>query len=145
MEILIFCGLQGSGKSSYYKTHFADTHLRVNLDMLRTRRREQAIFEACLRVGQRLVVDNTNVSREARALYLAAALKANFQVVAYVFDVPFDICAARNAARVGRARVSDAGLRSMAKQMRAPTFDEGFQRIITVDSTGEIATTLEAE
>ena len=38
MEAVIFVGIQGSGKSSYYKERFFRTHFRINLDMLRTRR-----------------------------------------------------------------------------------------------------------
>jgi len=29
MQLLLFCGVQASGKSSYYKAHFADTHIRL--------------------------------------------------------------------------------------------------------------------
>ena len=60
MELVVFAGLQGSGKSDFYINRFADTHLRINLDMLRTRRRENSILEASLKVGQRVVIDNTN-------------------------------------------------------------------------------------
>ena len=37
MQLLLFCGVQASGKSSYYKAYFADTHIRLNPDMLRIR------------------------------------------------------------------------------------------------------------
>ena len=46
MQLLLFCGVQASGKSSYYKAHFADTHIRLNLDMLRTRHREALLFQS---------------------------------------------------------------------------------------------------
>ncbi|HWE94100.1 MAG TPA: hypothetical protein VG269_09070 [Tepidisphaeraceae bacterium] len=39
MEAVIFCGVQGSGKSTFFRERFFDTHLRLNLDMLRTRHR----------------------------------------------------------------------------------------------------------
>ena len=60
MQLLLFCGVQASGKSSYYKAHFADTHIRLNLDMLRTRHREALLFHACLQAKQPCVIDNTN-------------------------------------------------------------------------------------
>lgn len=40
MEAVILCGIQASGKSAFYSERFFHTHVRINLDMLRTRRRE---------------------------------------------------------------------------------------------------------
>ncbi|QDU55829.1 hypothetical protein Pan181_20260 [Aeoliella mucimassa] len=40
MEVVVFIGLQASGKSTFYKQRFVDTHMRLNLDMLRTRYRD---------------------------------------------------------------------------------------------------------
>lgn len=48
MEVIILIGIQGSGKSSFYKARFADTHVRINLDMLKTRHREKLFFDACV-------------------------------------------------------------------------------------------------
>lgn len=69
MDAVIFIGLQGAGKSTFYQRQFADTHLRINLDMLRTRHRERRLFELCLAIEQPFVIDNTNASQaEAGAL-----------------------------------------------------------------------------
>ena len=46
MEALIFSGIQASGKSMLFKAHFADTHVRINLDMLRTRHRQRLLISA---------------------------------------------------------------------------------------------------
>ncbi len=35
MQIMIFVGIQASGKSTFYHQYFANTHLRINLDMLK--------------------------------------------------------------------------------------------------------------
>ncbi len=136
MELIVFCGLQGAGKSSFYAAHFAQTHVRINLDMLRTRRREAAIFNACLSVGQRVVIDNTNVTRKERQRYLEPGLAAHFRPVAYYFDVPFETCAKRNAERLGRAKVPEKGLRAMQRQLQPPGFDEGFVDVFKIDTAG---------
>src|ERR1700732_3621890 len=60
MEAIIFIGIQGAGKSTFYRERFFDTHVRINLDMLRTRKREEQLLAACLDAGQSFVVDNTN-------------------------------------------------------------------------------------
>ena len=70
MEAIIFVGIQASGKSTFYRERFFDTHLRINLDMLKTRYREQLILRACIEAKQPFVVDNTNPSVEERARYI---------------------------------------------------------------------------
>ncbi len=67
MEAIIFIGLQASGKSSFYKEKFIDTHIRINLDMLKTRYREKVLFDACLKAKQPLVIDNTNPTRRVNS------------------------------------------------------------------------------
>ena len=56
MEVLVLMGLQATGKSSFYRERFFRTHVRISLDLLRTRARERAFFETGLRTGQRLVI-----------------------------------------------------------------------------------------
>ena len=59
MEAVIFMGVQGSGKSSFYKERFFRTHVRINLDMLKTRHREGRFLRMCVETRQPFVVDNT--------------------------------------------------------------------------------------
>lgn len=82
-EAVIFMGIQAVGKSSFYKERFFRTHVRINLDMLKTRRREQALVGACLEVGQSFVVDNTNPTIEDRARYISVAREAGFVISGY--------------------------------------------------------------
>jgi predicted kinase len=83
MELIILTGIQGAGKSSFYRERFFDSHVRINLDMLRTRHREQLLFEACLASKQKMVIDNTNLTAKERARYIGPALEAGFSVVGY--------------------------------------------------------------
>ena len=48
MEAVILIGIQASGKSSFYKERFFDTHVRINLDMLKTKHRQRVLLDACL-------------------------------------------------------------------------------------------------
>ena len=73
MEAVIFVGLQGAGKSTFYRERFFDTHLRISLDLLRTRHRERRLLQFCVETGLRFVVDNTNPTRAERAVYIRAA------------------------------------------------------------------------
>lgn len=60
MEAILFIGIQASGKTTFYKERFFKTHIRVNLDMLKTRHRESLLLKACIEMKQPFVVDNTN-------------------------------------------------------------------------------------
>jgi len=132
MELIVFCGLQGAGKTTFYNAHFATTHVRVNLDMLKTRRRERLILDACLQGGQRCVIDNTNPTRDERAVYISAAKAHHFSVVGYHFDVNLEICRIRNAQRNGKSRVADRGLLATSRKLTVPSLDEGFARLFRV-------------
>jgi predicted kinase len=139
MELILFCGLQGAGKTSFYQKRFSATHLRISMDMLRTRRRERAILSACLGCGQRCVIDNTNPTLAERAVYIEAARRHHFAVVGYYFDVPMEICLRRNSGREGKARISKVGLYSVRAKLVEPSLSEGFDKIYTVDDEGRTA------
>ncbi len=57
MEAVIFIGIQGSGKTTFYMQRFFQTHVRLSLDMLKTRRRERFLLECCIRAKQPFVMD----------------------------------------------------------------------------------------
>src|SRR5258706_11583786 len=69
MEAIIFVGVQGSGKTSFYRQHLLESHVRISLDMLRTRHREQLLLAACLQGKQPFVIDKTNPLPSDRARY----------------------------------------------------------------------------
>ena len=60
MTAIILIGIPASGKSTFCKERLFDTHLRLNLDMLKTRHREKLLLQACIAAQQPFVVDNTN-------------------------------------------------------------------------------------
>ena len=134
MEAVIFVGIQGAGKSTFFKQRFVDTHLRLNLDMLRTRHRENLLFEAFLAAKQPFVLDNTNLTREMRAGYIARARAAHFQVVGYYFRADLKTALARNDAREGKSKVPEKGVLAAYKRLELPRFDEGFDALFYVAS-----------
>lgn len=129
MQLVVFTGIQAAGKSTFFRERFFDTHVRINLDMLRTRHRERVLFEACLTAKQRVVVDNTNVSRDDRARYIAPARAAGFSVVGFYFRSVLAESEVRNAARASCARVPVRGLRGAAGRLETPDLTEGFDAL----------------
>jgi predicted kinase len=138
VEVAIFVGIQASGKSSFYRERFFDTHLRINLDMLKSRHREQILLRACIEAKQPFVVDNTNPSIEERARYIEIARTGGFRVVGYYFRSPPKEAQTRNARRTGRDRIPDKGILGTYKRLRVPRPEEGFDELhyVRIDGTG---------
>jgi predicted kinase len=84
-QAVIFIGIPATGKSTFYREHFFRTHVRINLDMLKKREREELLVRACLEAGQSFVVDNTNPAAIDRTRYIAPAKAAGFTVEGYFF------------------------------------------------------------
>jgi len=127
MEAIVFTGLQGSGKSSFYKDRFFATHVRISLDLMRTRNREREFLASCLNTEQRFVIDNTNPTREERAKYIGTAKEARFRVVGYYFCSKVGECLRRND---GRAEaVPEVAILSTSKKLEIPSLDEGFDEL----------------
>src|ERR671933_430109 len=118
MEAVIFVGIQASGKSSFYKERFFRTHVRINLDMLRTRHRERLLIRACLEARQPFVVDNTNVKKEERAKYIEAARAAGFRVVGYYFPSTVRDALRRNNLRTGPRHIPVKGILGTSKRLK---------------------------
>ena len=129
MEAVVFCGIQGSGKTTFYRDRLQDTHIRLSLDMLRTRHRESLLVRACVDAKQPFVVDNTNPTRAQRHAYIDAARSGRFRVVGYFFDVRPRDAIARNERRSGKARIPIAGILGTYKRLEIPTRGEGFDEI----------------
>ena len=146
MEAAIFVGVQGAGKSTFYRERFFDTHVRINLDMLRTRRREQLLVVACLEAGQSFVVDNTNPTAADRARYVGPARERGFQVVAYFFNVEVRDAMRRNNQRERGRRIPAPAVAGTFRKLQPPTAEEGFHRIFTVRvaENGQFAVTANA-
>jgi predicted kinase len=138
MEMIVFCGIQGAGKSVFYAERFAQTHVRLNLDMLRTGNRQDILLHACLAAQQPVVMDNTNPLARQRRRFSALGKAAGFQTALYFFDVPLEEALRRNASRSGAARVPDLAIRGTAAKLERPTADEGFDQTfrVTADETG---------
>lgn len=132
MEVVLFIGLQGSGKSTFFRTNFAASHLLVSKDLFRSNRRpwrrQTYLLEEALGQGRSVVVDNTNPTREDRAAIIVVARAHGAKVVGFYFDSPLKDCLERNRRRVGKACVPDAALFITEKRMQLPTMDEGYGR-----------------
>lgn len=132
MQLVVLVGLQGSGKSSFCRERLYGSHVRLGLDLLKTRHREALLFDACLRAKQPVVLDNTNPTRADRERYISPARAAGFEIVGYYFRSVVAECMPRNDAREGAARIPARGVLGTAARLERPALDEGFDLLYYV-------------
>ncbi len=136
-ELIIFVGLPGSGKSTYYSAHFASTHVQVSKDLMKGARNRDAqqttMIEEALASGKSVVIDNTNPSAAIRAPLTAIGKRHAARNIAYYFDCSVKTALMRNQQREeGRGRVPKVAIFVTKKKLQPPTLDEGFDEIHVV-------------
>jgi putative nucleotidyltransferase with HDIG domain len=136
-EMVLMCGLPGSGKDTYVRDHFADLPV-VSLDDLRAEmdvdptENQGSIVQAGkermrehLRRGERFVYNATNVNRQRRAPIISLAADYGARVRIVYVEAPMEALFAGNRARAGR--VPEAVIRRMTERWEVPTSIEAHQ------------------
>jgi predicted kinase len=133
MQAIVFSGVQASGKSTFYRERFFRSHVRLSLDLLGTRQREDVLLHACLAIGQPFVIDNTSPAAKTRRRYASLARAAGFRTTLYHFQGAGADAARRNALRPVDERVPSVAIFGALKKFQRPTPEEGFDEIFTVE------------
>lgn len=140
METIIFIGIQASGKSTFYKENFFQTHLRISLDMLKTRNKEGRLIETCFATRQKFVVDNTNPTSDERKRYIEQAKINKYKVIGYYFQSNIAECIKRNKSRIGKSKIPEIGIKGTYSKLELPNMNEGFDELfyVSISSDGFI-------
>jgi predicted kinase len=133
VELIIFVGLQASGKSTFYHSNLAATHVHVSKDRMTNARnkdvRQTELISAALAAGKSVAVDNTSPTPFERAPLIALARRYGARVSAYFFEAAVKDAIARNRLREGRARVPDVAILMTARKIVPPSLEEGFDEV----------------
>jgi predicted kinase len=136
MELIVFVGLPAAGKSTYYRAHFAATHVHVSKDLMPNNRdrdrRQRMLIEQVLGAGASVVVDNTNPTPAVREPLIAIGRRLGARVIAYYFESNVRLSIARNAQREGTARVPNVAIFIAQKKLVPPSVEEGFDEVHVV-------------
>ena len=141
--MIITVGLPGCGKSTYLARLGAnaissDEIRRLIADDPRDQTMNARIFSVIrYLIRQRIAagrpvtyVDATHLTPWERKPYVILAQRYGCSLEALFFDVPIEICLARNRSR--ERVVPEDAIRKMAHQMIAPSLEEGFAEITRI-------------
>ena len=143
--MVVFVGLQASGKSPFFRERFAESPQHVSKDLFpnnrNKNRRQEHLLRAALSAGRCVVVDNTNPTLEDRRVLIGLGGEYGARIVGYFFDASVRECIRRNEMREGKARVPNVAIYATAKKLVAPSIEEGFDGLLRVrlnDSAFEV-------
>ena len=141
--VVLAIGLPGSGKTTWFRRRGVTP---LSSDLLRNilfddveEQKFQGLVFSTLRslLRARLIakmpwnyVDATNLSVHERRQWIKMAKSFGYETQAVFFDVPLDVCLDRNRQR--DRSVSEDIMRKMAEKLKAPLFEEGFEKITVV-------------
>ena len=138
LEVIIFVGSPGSGKSTFWKTYFS-SYERVNNDTLKT---PPKCLKACsefLAQKKSVVIDNTNSTKHTRRSYLQLCSELDVPARCIFFSADKKVCMHNNFMRkVNTFRKHLSGsvpaiaLHIFFKNLEVPTREEGFEAVIEV-------------
>jgi predicted kinase len=141
--VVLAIGMPGSGKTTWFRRRGVTP---LSSDLLRNilfddveEQRYQGLVFSTLRslLRARLIarmpwnyVDATNLSVHERRQWIKMAKSFGYEVQAVFFDVPLEVCLERNRSR--DRSVSEEVMQRMAEKLKAPAFEEGFEKITVV-------------
>jgi predicted kinase len=136
LTLIVLVGLQGAGKSTFFRRHFEGDYAHISMDLLRNNRhparRQLQLLREALSAGRSAVADNTNPTLADRAALIALGREFGARVVGYFFEPDVRGSLARNREREGKARVPDVAIFATRKKLQAPSRAEGFDELYAV-------------
>ena len=133
MEAIILIGIQGCGKSTFYKEKYLNSHMRISNDLLKTKTRENLLLEYCKNTNLSFVVDNTNITKNTRKKYIQFAQSLMIPIIGYYFKTDIERSIKLNQKRTGKEFVPEIGILGTYKKLELPSIDEGFTQLYYVD------------
>ena len=132
--MVIMMGIQGSGKSTFCAASFPE-YTRINLDTLRTRKKEHEAFWLAINRKENIIIDNTNPTKSDRKKYIEAGKANQYRVMGYFMKSQLQECIERNNARMGKERIPSVAIACTSNKLEMPSCAEGFDELYFVEIT----------
>lgn len=139
MEAIILIGLQASGKSTFYKQNFSNSHFRISNDLLKTKNtksrlhEESILIDGCLEQNKKILFDNTNYSIEKRKGYINKIKPYNFHIIGYYFKMNINRSIKWNQQREPTQIVPKVAIYTTSNKMELPSLSEGYDKLYYID------------
>ncbi len=132
MNAVLLIGIQGAGKTTFYRERFASTHAHISADVTGSRESALKLLAECIAAQRDFVVDNTNATRRERALYIEPARAAGYAIHGYFFNPTVRQAIGRNNHRTDKRPIPVPALLATFKRLETPALDEGFDELFTL-------------
>ncbi len=156
LDVVLVCGLPGSGKSHFARTFFRQAGFkRVNRKEIRklihemmdfgerwsekdfaagdeflVKHVERKIVEHLLQNRNRVLIDNTSVSADSRRHYVTIARQMHKSIGVVFMNTPAQTCLERNRRR--EDPVPETVISNLAAALELPRAEEGFRQVLVV-------------
>ena len=132
--MVIMMGIQGSGKSTFCAKNFSE-YTRINLDTLRTRKKENDALRLAINRKENIVIDNTNPTVSDRKKYIEAGKTSQYRIIGYFMQSRLQECIERNDTRQGKEKIPSIAIACTSNKLEMPGYEEGFDELYFVKIT----------
>ena len=136
-EIVIMCGLPGSGKSKIAFNIYGqqNNYIIISKDVYKTR--SITVIKQSLKKKLSVVIDDTNVDIKNREIYIKLSKEDNIPIKCIHVNTSLNLCKHLNDMRVeiGKglvAKVPDIAYNVLNKKYSEPKLEEGFNKIYII-------------
>ncbi len=132
--MVIMMGIQGSGKSTFCAKNFSE-YTRINLDTLRTRKKENDALWLAINRKENIIIDNTNPTASDRKKYIEAGKASQYRIIGYFMQSRLQECIERNDSRQGKEKIPSIAIACTSNKLEMPGYEEGFNELYFVKIT----------
>ncbi len=132
--MVIMMGIQGSGKSTFCTKNFSE-YTRINLDALRTRKKENEALWLAINRKENIVIDNTNPTMDDRKKYIEAGKASQYEIIGCFMQSQLEECIERNNSRIGKEKIPSIVIACTSNKLEMPSYEEGFDKLFFVKIT----------
>lgn len=132
--MVIMMGIQGSGKSTFCAKNLSE-YTRINLDTLRTRKKENDALWLAINRKENIVIDNTNPTVSDRKKYIEAGKASQYEIIGCFMQSRLEECIERNNFRNGKEMIPSIAIACTSNKLEMPSYAEGFDELYFVEIT----------